>query len=171
MSIPDGSCFPVSVPTGTVSKVSSAALLPSVARARANALATVLVIDDDEAIVKSSAMLLRTFGYTVLIASGSVQACRQLLGSAKRPDILLCDYHLDGDEKGVDAIRALRTALNQPVPAVLLSGDTSTAMTQVTRDLVNCRLMYKPFSSDELLAAMESLLADNAQSSSGSEES
>jgi orotate phosphoribosyltransferase-like protein len=47
---------------------------------------------------------------------------------------LLTDYHLGSGETGTQVITQLREILNRPVNAVLMTGDTSTAMREVPLD-------------------------------------
>ena len=128
----------------------------SIATTLAGAGRTVLVMDHDDAVAKSTAMLLRTVGFTVAVYSDSAQACRRL-GGAQPPTILLCDYHLNAWETGIDAILAIRAAAHQAVPAVLLNCDTTVGMRNRTRNLLGCTLMRKPFDLEELLGLIERL--------------
>ena len=44
----------------------------------------------------------------------------RLAAAGQRPDMIVCDYHLEG-ATGVDAIEGLRSAFE--IPALLISGD------------------------------------------------
>ena len=70
----------------------------------------------------------------------------------------MCDYHLGGGETGVRAIAAVREALGRPIKAVLISGDTSSLVRDITQDNA-LRVASKPVNAEELLELMQQLLA------------
>ena len=90
----------------------------------------VLVIDNDDDILESTAGLLRAWGCEAVIA-GSADRALDCLGS-HAPDLVLADVHLDGGEDGVAALLHLRRHFGHEVPAIVISGDVS----QPTRDRV-----------------------------------
>ncbi|MGN6307592.1 MAG: PAS domain-containing hybrid sensor histidine kinase/response regulator [Mesorhizobium sp.] len=86
----------------------------------ANSLAglEVACIDNDARILEGMRLLLEGWGCSVTTLSGS----REIGAGLKRPDIVLADYHLDG-ETGLDAIAAIRALHGEQVPAVLITAD------------------------------------------------
>jgi signal transduction histidine kinase/CheY-like chemotaxis protein len=90
----------------------------------------VLVIDNDDDILESTAGLLRAWGCEAVIA-GSAERALDRLGS-QAPDLVLADVHLDGGEDGVAALLHLRQRFGHEIPAIVISGDVS----QPTRDRV-----------------------------------
>lgn len=81
----------------------------------------VLCIDNDARILDGMRLLLEGWGCSVDTFAGS----RDLEGSGmRRPDIVLADYHLDG-ETGLDAIAKLRAIHGHDMPAVLVTADRS----------------------------------------------
>jgi two-component system, sensor histidine kinase len=72
-------------------------------------------------------------------------------------DLLVTDFHLRDGETGIQVIAALRDALNCHLKAVLITGDTSTAMKELPRD-PHVRMASKPIRAEELLAIMRALL-------------
>lgn len=145
-----GSCFSVSVPRSTVASHRSA---PASSRAHQTngARGSILVVDDDISVSKATAVLLRSEGYAVALASNSEQARSSLRGPHETPDLLVCDYHLGPSESGIDAIRAVRAALQRAVPAILVTGDTSREMSKAASEVGGCHLLSKPVDTDELL--------------------
>ncbi|RUY99465.1 response regulator, partial [Mesorhizobium sp. M7A.F.Ca.CA.002.15.1.1] len=96
------------------------------ARAPARATASlaglhVLCIDNDARILEGMRLLLEGWGCNVDTASGSKD-----LETAKihRPDIVLADYHLDG-ETGLELVVRLRAIHGDTLPAVLVTADRS----------------------------------------------
>ena len=61
------------------------------------------------------------------------------------------------NDTGIQVIAALRETLQFPLKAVLITGDTSTAMKELPRD-PHLRMVSKPIRAEELLAIMRSLL-------------
>jgi signal transduction histidine kinase/CheY-like chemotaxis protein len=90
----------------------------------------VLVIDNDDAILDSTAGLLRAWGCAAVTATSAAQALQRLGGTA--PALVLADVHLDAGGDGVDTLLALRQHFAQDIPAIVVSGDVS----QFTRDRV-----------------------------------
>ena len=73
-------------------------------------------------------------------------------------DLLVTDYHLANGETGTAVISALRESLGRSLKAVLITGDTSTAVKELPQDPW-MRIARKPVQADELLALMRALLA------------
>jgi CheY-like chemotaxis protein/anti-sigma regulatory factor (Ser/Thr protein kinase) len=84
----------------------------------------VVVIDDDTLVLDSTGGLLRGWGCRVVAASSGGAALTRLAEYDHPPDLIISDYRLSDDRTGVEAITRLREALNVPVPALLISGDT-----------------------------------------------
>jgi hypothetical protein len=53
---------------------------------------------------------------------------------------------------------AIRATLQNDVPAILVSGDTSSAIVASTRGIEYCHLLSKPVDADDLLELTTSLL-------------
>jgi len=149
-SVGAGSCFSLSVPRVAMSSHDSAAAVPRPHAAK-GASGRILVMDDDALVARSTALLLRSEGYDVAVASHTEQACGCLCSDEPSPDLLVCDYHLGPSETGIDAIRAIRAALQRPLPAILVTGDTSSEVSKAARDIGNCRLLSKPADVDDML--------------------
>jgi len=72
-------------------------------------------------------------------------------------DLLVTDYHLEGGRTGTQVIAAARELLGPGVKAVLVTGDTSSAVREMQGD-ARLRITSKPINSDELLALVRELL-------------
>ncbi|QDZ00684.1 response regulator [Nitratireductor mangrovi] len=81
----------------------------------------VLCIDNETRILDGMRLLLEGWGCSVTTATGMAG-----LGDAgaEPPDVILADYHLDGDN-GVDLVGKLRQRHGDMIPAVLLTADRS----------------------------------------------
>jgi len=87
--------------------------------------ARVLVIDDDDLVRKALSNLMKHWGYEVMTASSGAEALSQLDISSYIPDIIVSDYHLQTEQTGLDVIHAVQVQLNQVIPCVLITGDTT----------------------------------------------
>jgi CheY-like chemotaxis protein len=119
--------------------------------------AHVLLVEDDPAVRQATRMLLKVEGYRVT----AVECLSEALQHARDGhsiDLLVTDYHLGNGELGTEVIAALRESLALPLKAVLMTGDTSTAVAQLPRDPY-LRIASKPIHADELLTLLRALLA------------
>src|SRR5690606_25256538 len=84
---------------------------------------SVICIDNDERILEGMRMLLEGWGCNVTLATSFAELARQRFDRA--PDIVLADYHLDGED-GLGAIGELRETYGRDLPALLVTADRST---------------------------------------------
>jgi CheY-like chemotaxis protein len=117
----------------------------------------VLLVDDDRAVRDATRMLLRVEGYRVTAVSSLTEAM-QTAGDDARLDLLITDYHLSEGETGLQIITALRERLGPLLKAVLITGDTSSAVKDLPVDPC-LRITSKPIKADELLTLLRALLA------------
>ena len=116
----------------------------------------VLLVEDDAAVRDATRLLLKVEGYRVTAVASLAEAL-QKLRDIDGVDLLVTDFHLQNGETGIQVITALREALQSPLKAVLITGDTSTAMKELPRD-PHLRMASKPIRAEELLAIMRALL-------------
>jgi two-component system, sensor histidine kinase len=116
----------------------------------------VLLVEDDRSVRDATRMLLRVEGFRASAVSSLAEA-QQIARENTDIDLLVTDYHLGGSETGTQVLASLREQLGRPLKAVLITGDTSSAIRDLTvDDLV--RVASKPIKADELLAIMRELL-------------
>jgi len=101
-------------------------------------------------------MLLKVEGYRVIAVASLAEALEKVL-EERDIDILVTDYHLNNGETGTQVIEALRERLGGSLRAVLMTGDTSSAIKDLPRDPY-LRIASKPIKPDELLALLRALL-------------
>ena len=116
---------------------------------------TVLLIEDDPAVRNATRMLLKVSGYKVLVAD-SMQAALEQASAHPEIALLIADYHLTAGETGMQVITSARELLGRPLKAVLMTGDTSSAVQGAAEDR-QLRLARKPINANELLALLEEL--------------
>ncbi len=117
----------------------------------------VVVIDDEAAIRLGMSILLSGWGYEVVTAGSVDEAIERLATHTRRPGLLLCDFRLRGGETGIDAIQRLRTEYNEPIPAMLISGDTAAERLHEVQ-ASELLLLHKPVPNDRLRTAIARLI-------------
>jgi CheY-like chemotaxis protein len=122
----------------------------------------ILAIDDEAAIRTAMAELLRSWGHRVVAAAGGDEALAELAAvnaeeGGGRPDLIICDYRLQGGEDGVAAIQRLTAVFGADTPAILLTGDTAADRIREAQ-ASGYPLLHKPLSHARLRAAVTSLL-------------
>jgi CheY-like chemotaxis protein len=128
----------------------------------------IAVIDDEQAIRQATASLLTGWGFDVVAAACGEEAIERLSASPSRPDLIICDYRLRGDENGLGAIERLRSEYNHAIPAMLITGDTG-ADRLAEAQASGLLLLHKPVSNAKLRAAIVNLIG--AARSSGASDS
>ncbi|MEM8744726.1 MAG: PAS domain-containing hybrid sensor histidine kinase/response regulator, partial [Pseudomonadota bacterium] len=113
---------------------------------------SVLCLDNEPAILEGMQTLLSGWDCHVLTATGSDDAVAQVRRSSRPPEIILADYHLDG-ETGVDAIKAVRGVLGYEIPAVVITADRSREVQELVRS-EGLQLLRKPLRPASLRAVM-----------------
>jgi CheY-like chemotaxis protein len=153
-----GSCFRVLLPL-----VRNVCLLPDVppgagpGDARALAGRRVLVVENDPGMRQAFTMLLSGWGMDVSDAATVEAARRAARSTDRRPDLVLTDYRLDGEETGVQAIEALRRDLRQKVPAVIVSAEGAAAIRLLSAPL-GVPVLEKPVPERRLRRVLRELL-------------
>jgi two-component system, sensor histidine kinase len=93
-----------------------------------------------------------------VLTAGSLEEARSQASEHPDLDLLITDYHLANGETGTQVIAALRADLRKQLKAVLITGDTSSAVKELERD-ERLRLARKPVQAEEFLTLLKSLLA------------
>lgn len=84
----------------------------------------ILVIDDEPEVLSAMQQILRSWGCEAHLAKSGADAMA-LVNAGIRPDALIVDYRLRGNETGADAAKQVFGALGREVPSVIVTGDTS----------------------------------------------
>lgn len=155
-----GSTFSLLLPRVTTSDTDQAPTdernAPHPLRRSVRVQAHVLLIEDDPSVRDATRMLLRVDGYCVTAVASLAEAIPRL-HATDAPDLIVADYHLANNETGAAAIVAIRDLLRRPVKAVLVTGDTSSAVRELALG-PDLEIASKPIRADELLALMQRLL-------------
>jgi len=116
----------------------------------------IVVIDDDPLVLDSTCGLLRSWGCSVVAASGS-GALASLLDQQRPPDLIISDFRLSNGKTGIEAITELRSAFPNTIPAFLVSGDTSPAPLHEAQ-ASGFHLLHKPVDPMRLRAMLNRML-------------
>ena len=153
-----GSVFAFDLPparhTGAVAPAKGSRAQTDAARGGA---AHVLLVEDEPGVRNAMRMLLRIEGYRVTTAASANEALGLLRAADEDFNLIVTDYHLEGGRTGTEVISAAREMRSEPLKAILVTGDTSSAIRELKSD-TNLRITSKPINSDELLNLVRSLL-------------
>ena len=117
---------------------------------------TRIVIVDDDAIVRDAMVALLTGWGCVCWAFERPDDAIGALFREPAPDVLVCDYRLREGQTGAEAIALLRRHWQQPIPALLITGDTAPARLREALDS-EIPLIHKPVRPDMLRRSLLAL--------------
>ena len=152
-----GSTFSVRLRESIAPAAAPSMQFAAAAPERQTGRASILLVEDDPDVRNATRMLLRAAGYEVM-AVGSLAEALQNLQNTQRIDLLITDFHLAAGETGVQVISHLRQQLDAALKAILITGDTSSAVKQLSQDS-RLRLVSKPVQAEEFLKVVQQLLA------------
>lgn len=119
-------------------------------------LRTLLVVDDDPGVREGTTQMLAQWGFEVVAADSADAACRAALACADTLHGMVCDLRLHDGEDGLQAIERVRETLGHPLPAVLVTGDTSPEQMARLHDSGHPAL-FKPVRPKDLFTALRRL--------------
>lgn len=116
----------------------------------------ILIIDDEELIIKTFAMFLEKKGFNVEVAKRYEDAI--ILAENEDYDLIICDIRMPG-QNGVQTINQIRGILkdqNRKQPAVIfISGFADEKLKEEAKKLDYTAFLYKPFESEKFIHAIE----------------
>jgi two-component system, chemotaxis family, chemotaxis protein CheY len=119
-------------------------------------MANVLVIDDEEQLRRLVARILRAEGHEVRVAANGREGL-QMFREA-RPALLITDIVMP-DQEGIETIIELRREAPE-FPILAISGGGEGVYLKLAAGVGATETLAKPFGADELVAAVERLLAN-----------
>ena len=111
----------------------------------------ILCIDNDARILDAMRQVLEGWGCVVTTAGGTAEIIENL-STIDIPDVVLADYHLDGED-GIGAILLLRESFGDDLAAVLVTADRSREVRQAAAD-IDVPLLHKPVKPAALRAML-----------------
>ncbi|NQZ05732.1 MAG: hybrid sensor histidine kinase/response regulator [Algicola sp.] len=120
-----GSCFSFNVPKGDRELIQVAEVVDMNKNLGA---VDILIIDDHEGIRFSLSNMLSNWGCRVRAFESAENACEAINKLPTwKPNLIISDYRLRNNVTGIEAIDQVKTALNYPIEAIVISGDTAPA--------------------------------------------
>jgi two-component system CheB/CheR fusion protein len=155
-----GSVFTVEVPLGRVGVERSPVRDQSKAQQSALSHGTILIVEDDPAVLEMLQILFDDYGHRTLIAADGHAALALTAKAASKPDLVIADYNLPNGLNGLELISALQTQLQRAVPGIILTGDISTdSLRRIAAH--GCVHLNKPVRAPELMRLAQRLLAES----------
>lgn len=121
----------------------------------------IAVVEDNAHFREALVHVLKSRGHTVR-AAGTGRELLRLLADF-RPDVLIADYRLPEGETGFSVIQSAEVLLGEPLPAILLTGDTTP---QLVRSMAarGVPVLHKPVDFDALNAQLREMTATTTAS-------
>ena len=126
---------------------------------------SILLIDDDPFVRAFVRHALGRAGYAVTEAANGREGLR--LYAAERPDCVITDLYMP-EKEGLETIQEMRRHAHQ-APIIAISGGADAYQPnflKAAKQLGADRILPKPFSIDDLLAQVRSVLPDNSVTAS-----
>jgi two-component system CheB/CheR fusion protein len=122
---------------------------------------TILIIEDDPAVLEMLQLLFDDEGHRTLVAADGHNALQLAAAASTMPDLVVADYNLPKGLNGLETILTLQKQLRRPIPAIILTGDIST---ESLREIASqgCVHLAKPVRAKELTRLIQRLLAKPA---------
>lgn len=106
----------------------------------------ILIIDDEELIIKSLKKLLEKNGFYVFIAKNGQDAL--VITEDEQFDLIIADIRMPG-MNGVEAVNSiyegLKTKDSNKIPTIFITGFADEEMHQKAKELMPIAYIYKPF--------------------------
>lgn len=142
-----GSLFAVELPLSAARSERPAKAAAPAATARLS----IALVEDNLEVREALRYALTSTGHRVVAAASQWELLESLAGVA--PDIVVADYRLADNATGLEAVRAVRRAFGDKLPAVILTGDTDPAiMAEMSRHGI--LIEHKPIEIDALEACI-----------------
>jgi len=161
-----GSVFTLHVPCSGISNMEAT---PIAARTKLNLSLSgrlILVIDDDELIVRVVRILLQDWGAKVITATSRKELSRVLETLPIAPDFLLADFQFEPLFNGYGIIHQIRERFDKEIPAVIITGNIDLVPNSVSSEK-NIHVLLKPVNPAKLRALLHFHLCMNSLIGSG----
>jgi len=147
-----GSTFTLKLPRGDATRVIERN--PERQLSIGKTTATILIIDDDSAVLNSMQKLLVSWGLNVYCCD-SGEAAKELVADAEpQPDLILADFRLRNGKNGVEACELIFEELNRELPAAIITGDTSPQRLMELKES-GYQVLHKPVAPGELRSLIQ----------------
>jgi CheY-like chemotaxis protein len=149
----EGTSVKVYLPRAASSDVAEVPPDPTGAARQHRTGATILLVDDDNAVREVTASMLRELGYAVL-EIGSGGAALDLLEGDTKIDLIVLDFVMPG-MNGAELARQIHSKFST-LPVLFVTGYADKTLAEIG----DARLVKKPFVGDELANKVHAALAE-----------
>jgi CheY-like chemotaxis protein len=108
----------------------------------------ILVVDDDQAVLRSTVRVLETVGYAAVPAASGQEAL-ELIANGLKPELVLADFAMP-QMTGVELAKAI-CATHPNLPVILVTGYVDREILEEFRE---AQILRKPYDDDELMKAI-----------------
>jgi two-component system cell cycle sensor histidine kinase/response regulator CckA len=150
-----GTAFKIYFPRLTVATLAAVAATAAATTSR-DRKGTILLVEDDDLVRNMTAELLKTMGYTTLIAADGREAIRICEDSTQPVDLVITDVVMP-ELKGTE-LRDRLLVIRPDVPVLFVSGYSSDIVVRPGVLKPNVRFLQKPFSLTDLATNIDELL-------------
>jgi CheY-like chemotaxis protein len=119
----------------------------------------ILVVDDEEDVVRAVGMRLKSAGYQVLCASDGLAATQMAV--KHMPDLIILDIGMPGGDGHTVAQRLHANVNTMTIPIVFLTARVSKEDMEKASDVGAAGYLMKPFKSERLLSLVDRVIAGN----------
>ncbi|MEZ5566479.1 MAG: ATP-binding protein [Gammaproteobacteria bacterium] len=153
-----GTTFAVHMPLSAVVDIHDQQIARSIQSARHSAMykPAILIVEDDTAVRDALELVLGLEGYPTRVAACAEDAEQIFASHGDGIDVVVSDYHLPSGRNGVELLDSLRVRAQRDLPAVILSGDTSSMLADI-ESLSRVSLLRKPVDAHRLVNKIEEL--------------
>lgn len=122
----------------------------------------ILLVEDDEKIVKALTIRLKSQGYDVVAVFDAVMAMAKAM--EQRPDVILLDISMPGGNGFTVAERLRDSSLTTGIPVIFMTASKEPGLRERAKELGAVGFLEKPFEAEELVAMIQQALAGHTTS-------
>ncbi|MCW5588868.1 MAG: response regulator transcription factor [Legionellales bacterium] len=126
---------------------------------------SIMIVEDDEKIVEALTIRLKSAGFRVFSALDPVTGLANIV--REQPDLILLDLNMPAGGGFLMAERVLRHPQLNPIPMIVITANKQPEARSKAQELGIDYFIEKPFSSEELLTAVNDLLFSSPATGSG----
>lgn len=119
----------------------------------------VLIIEDEAIISFGYKLQLEQLGMEVIGTARSSDEAKALL-AYERPDVIIMDVYIKGDQNGLELARQIHET--DPIPVIFLTASNKPEVVEGIRALKGCHYLLKPIDTDSLTGLLNASVHSDA---------